>query len=155
MADPVKKPTNRDYKEHIKILLIEDSLACTELLREAFKVNGYTGEINTVSDGVDALAFLRREGPYRNVPRPDLVLLDLNLPRKGGRELLAEIKNDADLKHIPIIVLTTSDAPQDIEAAYDLHANSYIVKPFSLKEFYEVVRTIDEFWFQTAQLPLD
>jgi CheY-like chemotaxis protein len=141
------------FKQDKEILLVEDSRACTELLREAFKISGFTGELNTVPDGVEALAFLRKEGQHTGAPRPDLVLLDLNLPRKDGRELLAEIKNDVDLRQIPVIVLTTSDAPQDIEVAYNLHANSYIVKPFSLKEFYDVVHTIDEFWLRTVKLP--
>jgi chemotaxis family two-component system response regulator Rcp1 len=143
------------YRKTVEILLVEDSRACTELLREAFKICGYSKGINTVRDGIEALAFLHREGEHADAPRPDLVLLDLNLPRKDGRELLAEIKNDAELQQIPVIILTTSDAPQDIDAAYRLHANGYIVKPFSLKEFYDVVSTINKFWLETVMLPPD
>ncbi len=111
--------------------------------------------MHVVWDGVEALAFLHRAGKYVDAPRPDIILLDLNLPKKDGREVLAEIKVDSDLKHIPVVVLTTSKAEEDIFRAYDKHANCYITKPIDLDQFIRIVRAIEDFWFTIVKLPLD
>ncbi len=110
-------------------------------------------QIHTVSDGVETLAFLRREPPYQDAPRPDMILLDLNMPRKDGRELLADIKTDLDLKSIPVIVLTTSSAEQDRSIAYALHANCYVVKPADFKQFKAAIKAMEDFWFNVVALP--
>jgi len=107
-----------------------------------------------VSDGVEAMAFLRREGRYAEAPRPELILLDLNLPRKDGREVLAEIKNDNNLKRIPVVILTSSEAEQDVVKSYDLHANCYVTKPVELDQFIGVIKNIEQFWFTVVKHPL-
>jgi len=135
------------------ILLVEDNPGDARLASEAFKEGGSETRLHVVQDGVEAMAFMRGEGHYVNMPRPDLVLLDLNLPRKDGREVLAEIKQDLVLKSTPVIVLTTSQAESDIQHGYNLHANCYIVKPVDFDRFIEVVKGIETFWRQMVRLP--
>ncbi|MCZ6570980.1 MAG: response regulator, partial [Deltaproteobacteria bacterium] len=123
------------------------------LTQEAFKEAKILNNLNVVGDGVDAMAFLRREGRFAGVVRPDIVLLDLNLPRKSGRDVLEEIKGDPDLRNIPIVILTTSRAEQDVLNAYEHHANCYITKPVRLEQFVEIVRSISHFWLSIVELP--
>jgi len=137
----------------LEILMVEDSAADVRLTREAFKEGKILNHLSVVKDGVEAMAFLRRREPYADAPRPDLVLLDLNLPRKDGREVLAEVKADPDLRRIPIVILTTSRAEMDIVKSYNLHANCYVVKPVELDQFFEVIRTIEHFWLVAVTLP--
>jgi CheY-like chemotaxis protein len=144
---------NKSEGRPIEILLVEDSPSDTDLTLEALKDFKVRNHVSVVEDGVLALQFLRREGPYVEAPRPDLIMLDLNLPRKDGREVLAEIKKDDDLKLIPIVVLTTSRADQDILRAYQLNANCYITKPVDFNQFLEVVRSIEAFWLFVVTLP--
>lgn len=135
------------------ILLVEDNPGDVRLTQEAFKESKREVNLMVLMDGVDVLSFLRKENKYADNPTPDLILLDLNLPRKDGREVLAEIKADPDLKRIPIIVLTTSNAEQDIQKVYSLHANAYINKPVDYDRFFEVIQHIDQFWLRTVILP--
>jgi len=137
----------------IEILLVEDNPGDVRLMQEAFKEGSVASRLHVVSHGEEALQFLRRGGRFGDAPRPDLVILDLNLPRKDGREVLAEIKADPDLKRIPVVVLTTSDAEQDVVKSYDLHANCYITKPVGLERFFNVVHRIEAFWLSVAHLP--
>ncbi len=137
----------------IEILLVEDNPGDVRLTQEVLRGGKLHDNLHVVEDGIEALAFLRGVGIYTDAPRPDLVLLDLNLPKKDGREVLAEIKADSDLKRIPVVVLTTSKAEEDIFKAYDLHANCYITKPVDLDQFITVVRSIEEFWFTIVKLP--
>ena len=137
----------------IEILLVEDNPGDVRLTIEALKEGKVSNHLSVARDGVEALAFLRREGPHANAARPDLILLDLNLPRKDGREVLAEIKEDSRLRRIPVVVLTTSKAEEDILRTYDLHANCYISKPVELEQFISVVRSIDDFWLSVVRLP--
>jgi two-component system, chemotaxis family, response regulator Rcp1 len=137
----------------IEILLVEDNPGDVRLTQEVLKEGRIRNTLNVVNDGVEALAYLRREGVYADAMRQDLVLLDLNLPRKDGREVLAEIKSDPTLRQVPIIILTTSAAEADILEAYDLHANCYITKPVGLEEFVNVVRSIEDFWLAIVKLP--
>jgi chemotaxis family two-component system response regulator Rcp1 len=137
----------------IEILLVEDSLSDVRLTELALAEGKVLNCLSVAKDGVDALAFLRRQGQYGNAPRPDLILLDLNLPRKDGQEVLAEIKQDPDLKNIPVVVLTTSQAEQDVVRSYNLHANCYIVKPVDLDQFMNVVQSIGSFWLSLVLLP--
>ncbi len=137
----------------IDILLVEDSPADVRLTREALKEARVLNTLHVVQDGMAALAFLRREGQYAGSPRPALVLLDLNLPKMDGREVLAKIKQDESLKRIPVVVLTTSRAEEDIIRSYDLHANAYITKPVDLAQFLNVVRSFEEFWLAVVTLP--
>jgi CheY-like chemotaxis protein len=137
----------------IEILLVEDNLADVRLTQEALKEEKLRNNLMVVNDGVEALEFLRREGKYGSAARPDLILLDLNLPRKDGREVLQEIKNDPDLMAIPVVVLTVSEAEKDILESYKLHANCYIVKPLDLNQFSKVVKSIEDFWFTIVKLP--
>lgn len=137
----------------IEILLVEDNPGDIRLTVEAFKDCKVSNNFNTVRDGEAAMAFLRREGEYAEVPRPDLILLDLNLPRKDGREVLKEIKADKSLKHIPVVILTTSRAEEDILKAYGLNANCYICKPIDLDQFTKIIRSIEEFWLTIVKLP--
>jgi CheY-like chemotaxis protein len=134
-------------------LLVEDNPGDVRLTREALKEGKILNDLSVVGDGVEALAFLRREGRYAEAERPDLILLDLNLPKKDGREVLEEIKSDGDLKKIPVVVLTTSAAERDILNAYDLHANCYITKPVDLGQFIKVVQLIEDFWLMIVKLP--
>jgi CheY-like chemotaxis protein len=137
----------------IEVLLVEDDPGDVVLIQEAFADNKVGNRLSVVGDGVEAMAFLRRQGDYADAPRPDLVLLDLNLPRKNGREVLAEIKNDPELSIIPVIVLTTSEAEEDIVRSYSLHANAYITKPVDFERFAGVVHQIDEFFVGVVKLP--
>ena len=137
----------------IEVLLVEDSSGDVRLTREAFKDAKVHINLHVVSDGIQAMAFLRREGEYVNVPRPDLILLDLNLPKKDGREVLGEIKESPELKSIPVVILTTSASEADILRSYRLHANCYITKPVGLAGFLEVIKSIDGFWLSVVQLP--
>lgn len=139
----------------IEILLVEDSLGDVRLTREAFKEGKVLNKLSVVNDGVEAMTFLQRKGKYADAPRPDLILLDLNMPKKDGREVLAEIKADEKLKRIPVVILTVSKAEQDIFKTYNLHANCYITKPVDLAQFMEVVKTIEEFWLTIVKLPPD
>ena len=137
----------------IEILLVEDNPGDVRLTIEAMREGKVRNRLSVASDGVDALAFLRREAKYENAPRPDLILLDLNLPLKSGREVLAEIKDDPSLGTIPVVILTTSRAEEDVIRSYHLHANCYVVKPFDLDKFVDVVRSIHDFWFTIVKLP--
>ena len=137
----------------INILLVEDNPGDVRLTIEALREGKVHNNLHVVGDGVEALAFLHRQGPYEDAPIPDLVLLDLNLPKKDGREVLEEIKADPHLRRIPVVVLTTSHAEQDVLRSYDLHANCYITKPVDLEQFINVVRTIEDFWLAVVTLP--
>lgn len=137
----------------IRILLVEDNPGDVRLTVESLNQSKIRNSMNVVEDGMEAMAFLRREGKYADVPRPDLVLLDLNLPKKDGREVLEEIKTDDELKRIPVVVLTTSQAEEDILRAYGLNANCYITKPVDLDQFVKVVNSIEEFWLSIVKLP--
>lgn len=139
--------------EPIDVLLVEDDPGDTLMIREAFADNKVRNTLSCVTDGEQAMRFLRREGEYADAPRPDLVLLDLNLPRKDGREVLAEIKGDERLQTIPVVVLTTSQAEEDVLRSYRLHANAYVTKPVDFDRFIEVVRQIDEFFVTVVKLP--
>ncbi|MBN8482589.1 MAG: response regulator [Xanthomonadales bacterium] len=137
----------------VEILLVEDNEGDVRLTREALKEGRIRNRLSVVPDGEQALAFLRREGVHAEAPRPDLILLDLNLPRLDGREVLASIKNDPVLKSIPVVVLTSSRTEQDLLRAYDLHANCFITKPVEFDQFIEVVRSIEDFWLTIVVLP--
>ncbi len=137
----------------IQILLVEDDPGDVLITREAFAENKVRNHLSVVSDGETAMAYLRREGEFASAPRPDLILLDLNLPRKAGHEVLAEVKSDAELQRIPVVILTTSDAEEDILRSYDLHANAYVTKPVDFDRFLDVVRQIDEFFVTVVKLP--
>jgi chemotaxis family two-component system response regulator Rcp1 len=136
-----------------EILLVEDNPGDVRLAKEALKESKLLNKLYQVEDGMKAMAFLRQEGNYGDVPRPDLVLLDLNLPRKDGREVLAEIKSDESLKRIPVVILTVSRAEEDVLKSYNLHANCYISKPFDMEQFVKVVKSIENFWFSIVKLP--
>ena len=137
----------------VEILLVEDNPGDVRLTQEAFKEGKLLNKLHVVEDGVEALAFLNREGKYADAPCPELILLDLNLPKKDGRDVLAEIKTDEDLKRIPVVILTTSQSEEDILKSYDLNANCYITKPVDLDKFIEVVKSIEEFWLTIVKLP--
>ncbi|MBF0371928.1 MAG: response regulator [Alphaproteobacteria bacterium] len=139
--------------EPIDILLVEDNPGDARLAVEALKEGRVETKLHVVPDGVEAMRFLRREDTYRDCPRPHVILLDLNLPRKDGRQVLAEVKSDADLKRIPVVVLTTSQAEQDILKSYELHANCYIAKPVDLDQFITVIKAIEDFWCTIVRLP--
>ena len=135
------------------VLLIEDNAGDARLAREALRDAKVRNHLTWMPDGVEALAFLRREGPHAGAPRPDLILLDLNLPKKDGREVLSEIKQDESLRYIPVVILTTSKAEEDILKSYHLHANCYVTKPVDLEKFITVVQSIDRFWLTVVTLP--
>lgn len=137
----------------IEILLVEDNPADVRLTQEALRESKISNRLHAVGDGEQALRFLRREGEHAESPRPDLVLLDLNLPRLSGREVLAQVKADPALRRIPVVVLTTSEAEEDIVRSYDLHANAYVRKPVDFHQFTDVVRLIEDFWFTVVKLP--
>jgi CheY-like chemotaxis protein len=139
--------------DDIHVLLVEDDPGDVLMTQEAFEHHKLRNQLHVVPDGVEALAFLRREGEHADAPRPGLVLLDLNLPRKDGREVLEEVKNDASLRSIPIVVLTTSQAEEDILRSYNLHANAYVAKPVDFDRFIEVIRQIDDFFVSVVKLP--
>ncbi len=137
----------------IEILMVEDSPSDAQLTIEALHAAKIANRLSHVEDGVEALRFLQRQGPYASAPRPDLILLDLNLPRKDGREVLDELKQDPDLKVIPVVVLTTSRSEQDVLRSYQLHANCYITKPVDFTQFMKVVQAIESFWLTIVTLP--
>jgi chemotaxis family two-component system response regulator Rcp1 len=139
----------------VNILLVEDNEGDVRLTKEALKDAKLSVTLHVAADGVEAMAFLRREGKYASKPRPDLVMLDLNLPKKSGREVLAEIKNDDKLKRTPVVIVTTSKAEEDIVRSYDLHANCYVTKPLDLDQFIVMVHSIEQFWFTIVKLPLE
>ena len=142
-----------EHVESIEVLLVEDDPGDVVLIQEAFEDNKVRNRLHCVSDGVDALRFLRRQDEFADAPRPDLILLDLNLPRKDGREVLAEVKTDEALQQIPVVVLTTSKLEEDVLRSYKLHANAYVTKPVDFDRFIEVVRQIDEFFVTVVKLP--
>jgi CheY-like chemotaxis protein len=146
---------NPDLGRPIEILLVEDSPSDTDLTVEALAAAKVTNRLSIVEDGVQAMEFLRRQGQYAQAPRPDLILLDLNLPRKDGREVLAEIRSDEKLTSIPVVVLTTSQAEQDVVRAYTLHANCYITKPVDFRQFLDVIEAIEGFWLSVVKLPTE
>ncbi|MBJ6724183.1 response regulator [Geomesophilobacter sediminis] len=137
----------------VEILLVEDNEADVNIIRKTFEESKIANNVNVVNHGEDALDFMRRRGRYAGAPRPDLVLLDIGLPGISGLDVLGEVKGDPDLRRIPIIMLTTSKTEEDLFDSYDLHANSYITKPFHLNALFEVVREIEQFWFGTVKLP--
>jgi len=137
----------------IEILLVEDNPGDVLLTREAFREGKISNNLEVVVDGEQAMAYLRRQGPYVNALRPDVILLDLNLPRKDGREVLAELKSDDELKYIPVVILTTSRSEEDVMESYGLHANCYIVKPVEYAPFLEVIRSFESFWLSVVRLP--
>ena len=142
-----------DENRPVEILLVEDNPGDERLTREALKEGKVYSNLHWVKDGVEAMDFLRRGGKHQGAPRPDIILLDLNLPKKDGREVLQDIKNDAELKRIPVVVLTTSKAEEDVLRTYDLHANCYVTKPVDLEKFIVVVKSIDAFWLTVVTLP--
>jgi len=137
----------------IEILLVEDNPGDADLAKEALDGGKFHNRLSIVGDGEAAMAFLRHEGIYANAPHPDLILLDLNLPKKDGREVLAEIKSDENLKRIPVVILTTSSAEEDVLKTYNLHCNCYITKPIDVKQFFKVVKSIEDFWLSIVVLP--
>ena len=140
--------------ELIEVLLVEDDEGDVVMTREALEEGKVLNRLHVVGDGVEAIEFLRREGQYADAPRPDLILLDLNLPRRDGRQVLAEVKGDPELRRIPIVVLTTSEAEEDILRSYDLHANAYVTKPVDFDRFVAVIQQIDEFFISVVRLPM-
>jgi CheY-like chemotaxis protein len=138
----------------VEFLLVEDNPGDVRLTQEALKDSKVRNNLNVLGDGMSALAFLRREAPHEHAPRPDIILLDLNLPKMDGRELLSHIKADPKLKRIPVVVITSSEAEQDILRTYDLHVNCYVTKPVDLDQFIKVVQSIETFWLTIVQLPL-
>jgi chemotaxis family two-component system response regulator Rcp1 len=143
----------KETEKAVEILLVEDNPADALLMEEALLEGKMLNSLHVAGNGDEALDFLYRRGEYRDSPRPDLIMLDLNLPKKDGREVLAEIKNDPDLKTIPVVVITTSKSEEDIVKSYNLHANCYITKPVQLNQFFEVVKNIEDFWFTIVKLP--
>ena len=145
-----------DHQTHpIDILLVEDNPGDVRLTRELLKESKVNNRLAAVENGAEAIAYLRRQGKYRDAERPDLILLDLNLPRMDGREVLAEIKRDPDLRRIPVVILTSSSADADVIKTYDLHANCYVTKPVGLDQFATVVKSIEDFWLAIVRLPPD
>ncbi len=140
-------------REPAEILLVEDNPGDIRLIQEAFKEGGFSSHLNITRDGEQALAFLRRQGDYAKSPRPSFIILDLNLPRKDGREVLAEVKKDRELRQIPVVILSTSTSAEDILHAYDLHANCYVPKPLDIEHLVQLGRSLEEFWLSTAILP--
>ncbi len=145
--------TNAAHGEPIEILMVEDNPDDAALTLDALQQGRVRNRVTLLGDGVEAMAYLRREGRHASVRRPDLILLDLNLPRKNGREVLAEIKQDPDLRRIPVVVMTSSDDEKDILAAYNLYVNCYVTKPVDLEQFIKVVQTIEHFWLSVVKLP--
>ena len=145
--------SNHRLVKPIEILLVEDNPGDADLAREALEGSKFNNILNVVEDGEKAMEYLRREGLYAEVSRPDLILLDLNIPKKDGRQVLAEIKEDDNLKRIPVVILTTSRAEEDVIKSYNLHCNCYITKPIDLNQFLSVVRSIEDFWLSIVVLP--
>lgn len=139
--------------ESVDILIVEDNPGDARLIREVLNDNKVYSSLFIVNDGVEAMNFLNNKGKFKSVPRPDLIILDLNLPKKDGREVLAEIKADEDLKYIPVVIMTISQAEEDILKTYKLHANCYVTKPIDLTEFIKVIKSIEDFWFSIVKLP--
>jgi CheY-like chemotaxis protein len=139
--------------EPVEILLAEDNPGDAKLTRKALEQGKVINNLHVVTDGVDAMAYLRQEGEYADKPRPDLVLLDLNMPRKDGREVLQDIKSDEDLRRIPVVVMTSSEAEEDIVQSYDLHANAYVTKPIDFDGFLDVVGSLEDFWLSVVKMP--
>lgn len=139
----------------VEILLADDSPGDARLTKEALKEGKLLHNLSVVEDGIEIMAFLRREGKYSDSPRPDLILLDLNMPKKDGREVLAEIKSDEQFKRIPVVILTISEAEEDVLKSYDLHANCYVTKPVDFNQFMKIVRSIEKFWLTIVKLPPD
>lgn len=137
----------------VDILIVEDNKGDARLIQEILNESKLFNSLFMAKDGVEAMDILHKKGKYRNMPRPDLIILDLNLPKKDGREVLSEIKSDGDLKHIPIVIMTISQAEEDILKSYNLHANCYITKPIDLNQFIKVVKSIEDFWFSVVKLP--
>ena len=137
----------------VEILLVEDNPGDIRLTKEAMKEAKIINNLNVVEDGVEALAYLRKKGKFKDANRPDLILLDLNLPKKNGREVLAEIKQDINLKQIPVVILTVSKAEEDVLKTYELHANCFITKPVDMDQFIKVVKSLENFWFSIVKLP--
>jgi len=144
---------NRENCRPIEILLVEDNPGDVRLTQEALREGKVRNHLHVAADGVEAMAFLRREGQHAHAAQPDLILLDLNLPKKSGREVLAEIKEDPELRRIPVVILTVSKAEEDVLKSYNLHANCYITKPVNLDQFLEVVKSIEDFWLTVVMLP--
>lgn len=147
--------SEKQQEKVFEILLVEDNPADVKLTEEALRDLNVNKKLHVTEDGVEALSFLHRDGKYANHSRPDIILLDLNLPKKDGREVLKGIKSDQNLKNIPVIVLTTSQSEYDIAQAYNLHANCYITKPVQFDDFFQIVKSIENFWFKTVKLPRD
>jgi CheY-like chemotaxis protein len=145
--------TTASYVKSIDILLVEDNMGDADLAREALEGSKINNKLYVVGDGEAAMDFLNRSDGYAQMPRPDLILLDLNLPKKDGREVLADIKANKNLRCIPVVILTTSDAEEDVLNSYDLHANCYITKPIDMNQFVKVVQSIEDFWFSIVMLP--
>jgi chemotaxis family two-component system response regulator Rcp1 len=143
------------FGDPIEILLVEDNPGDIRLTREALRDGKIYNNLYVARDGVEAMAFLRKTGQYAHAPRPDLILLDLNLPRKDGHEVLAEVKTDENLRRIPVVILTTSQAEEDIIKTYDLHVNCYITKPVDLDQFVKIVKSIEDFWLTIVKLPAE
>jgi chemotaxis family two-component system response regulator Rcp1 len=143
------------FGDPIEILLVEDNPGDIRLTREALRDGKIYNNLYVARDGVEAMAFLRKTGQYTHAPRPDLILLDLNLPRKDGHEVLAEVKTDENLRRIPVVILTTSQAEEDIIKTYDLHVNCYITKPVDLDQFVKIVKSIEDFWLTIVKLPAE
>lgn len=137
----------------VEFLLAEDNPGDVRLTKEALRESKISNNLNVVPDGVEAMAFLRREGKYADAPRPDVILLDLNLPKKDGREVLAEVKADLNLRLIPVVIITSSEAEQDVLRTYELHANCYVTKPVDLEQFIKVIQSIETFWLTIVTLP--
>jgi chemotaxis family two-component system response regulator Rcp1 len=144
---------SKEMEKAIEILLVEDNPADALLMQEALLEGKMLNNLHVAGNGDEALDFLYRRGAYREAPRPDLIMLDLNLPKKDGREVLAVIKNDAELKSIPVVVITTSKSEEDIVKSYNLHANCYITKPVRLTQFFDVIKNVEDFWFTIVKLP--
>jgi two-component system, chemotaxis family, response regulator Rcp1 len=144
---------NNMHMKTIDVLIVEDNTGDARLMQEVFNESLLFNSVHFVKDGVEAMDFLYQRGEFVDFPKPDLIILDLNLPRKDGREVLAEIKSDPVLKHIPVVVMTISQAEEDIIKSYNLHANCFVTKPIDLSQFIRVVRTIENFWFTVVKLP--
>ena len=139
----------------VYMLLVEDNPGDVRLTKETLRDAKMMVKLDVVGDGMEAMAFLRREGKYAKAKRPDLILLDLNMPKKDGREVLAEVKQDPDLRRIPVVILTISNNEEDILKSYNLHANAYVAKPLGLQEFAKIIESVEDFWFTVAKLPPD
>ena len=149
----MSKKLSQPIVKLVDILLVEDNPGDSRLAQELLKDAKVRNNVSLVQDGTEAMAFLRKEGKYADAPRPDVILLDLNLPKKDGREVLAEIKTDEDLKRIPVVIMTVSEDEEDILKTYNLHANCYITKPIDLDQFIKMVKTIEDFWLTIVKLP--